>query len=65
LNRMWITFDLSLLFAIVGFIILFVQYLMVEIWFEVEDLHHETFALSSFNLAIGIFIGTLTEIKQR
>jgi hypothetical protein len=55
---MWITFDLSLLFAIVGFIILFVQYLMVEIWFEVEDLHHETFALSSFTLAIGILIGT-------
>jgi len=62
---MWIAFGLSLLFAIVGFIILFDQYLMFEIWFEVEDLHHETFALSFFTLAIGILIGTLTQIKQR
>jgi hypothetical protein len=62
---MLIAFGLSLLFAFVGFIILFDQFSMFEIWFEVKDLHHETFALSSFNLAIGIFIGTLTEIKQR
>jgi hypothetical protein len=62
---MWIAFGLSLLFAIVGFIILFDQFSMFGIWFEVKDLHHETLALSSFTLAIGIFIGTLTQIKQR
>ncbi len=65
MNRIWIAFGLSLLFAVVGFLILLDQYLMVQIWFEVKDFHHETAALSSFTMAIGILIGAFTQKKQR
>ena len=65
MNRIWIVFGLSLLFAVVGFLILVDQYLIAEIWFEIEDLHHETFALASFTMAIGILIGAFTQKKQR
>jgi len=27
------------------------------VWFQITDLHHETFAFASFALAIGIIIG--------
>ena len=63
MNRMWIAFGFSLLFAVLGFLILLDQYLMFEIWFQIEDLHHETFALSSFALAIGVLIGALIQKK--
>ena len=61
MNRLWIAFAFSLLFAIVGFLILLHHYLLVDIWFEVEDLHHETFVLSSFALAIGVLIGAFIQ----
>jgi hypothetical protein len=60
---MWIALGVSLLFAVVGFLILYDQYLINEIWFQVEDLHHESFALSSFTLVIGVLIGAFTQKK--
>jgi hypothetical protein len=53
------------LFVVVDFLILLAQYFMVEIWFEVEDFHHETVALSSFAKAIGLLIGAFTQKKQK
>ena len=44
-------------FFIVGVLILLEQYLNYGVWFELDDIHHETFALSSFALVIGIIIG--------
>ena len=63
MNRLWIGFGFSLFFAALGFLILYDQYLMIEIWFQAKDLHHETFALSAFALAIGVLIGTLIQKK--
>ena len=44
-------------FLVLGIGILIEQYLNFGVWFELEDIHHETFALLSFALAIGIIIG--------
>jgi uncharacterized membrane protein len=57
MDKKWIGVFLSILFFIVGFLILFEQYLNYGVWFESIQIHHETFALSSFALAIGILIG--------
>jgi uncharacterized membrane protein HdeD (DUF308 family) len=57
MDKKWITVFLSILFFIVGFLVLFEQYVNFGIWFQTKDIHHETFALSSFTLAIGILIG--------
>ena len=44
-------------FLIIGVGILFEQYWNYGVWFELNDIHHETFALTSFALAMGIIIG--------
>jgi cytochrome c-type biogenesis protein CcmH/NrfG len=54
----WIVLLLTaLLFFVVSFLILYDQYTQVGVWFQFSDLHHETFALSFFALAVGILIG--------
>ena len=53
----------ALIFLMIGFLILLEQYLNYGVWFQVKDIHHETFALSSFTLAIGILIG-LSDCKR-
>jgi hypothetical protein len=57
MKRSWVVLLLAALFAFIGFLILFDQYNTIGVWFQMSDLHHETFALSSFALAMGILIG--------
>jgi len=64
MNRIWIAIGFSFLFAVIGFLILYDQFLLIGIWFQLEDFHHETFALCSFALAIGILVGALTQIRD-
>ena len=45
-------------FLILGIAILLEQYLNIGVWFQVKDIHHETFAIASFALALGILIGS-------
>jgi hypothetical protein len=54
-NRL--AFSLSVLFFVVAFLILLDQYLQTGIWFQLRDIHHETFALASVALAVGILVG--------
>jgi hypothetical protein len=58
MNKRLIAIILALFFFLVGAIILLEQYLNYGVWFQVGDVHHETFALSSFGLAIGVLIGS-------
>lgn len=45
---------LSLLF---GFLTLLHQYVFWQVWFELDDIHHETFAVALFSFGLGILIG--------
>jgi len=47
----------AVLFLIAGFLVLADQYFSFGVWFQIEDVHHETIALSLFSLAIGLLIG--------
>ncbi len=51
-------FGLAGLFLILGLAILIEQNITYDIFFDLNDIHHETFALSSFSLAIGLLIGS-------
>jgi hypothetical protein len=54
----WITILLTAGFFVgASFLILYDQYKKIGIWFQPTDLHHETFAIASFAIAIGILIG--------
>lgn len=48
----------AVIFFLIGFLVLFEQYMNYGIWFEIEDIHHETFALSFIALAIGLLVGS-------
>jgi hypothetical protein len=58
MNKNMIGIILVTFFFILGIVILFEQYLTYGMWFQVEDIHHETFAIASFALAVGILIGS-------
>jgi len=58
MNEHLIAIVLVAFFFIVGIIILLEQYLSYGVWFQVKDVHHETFAIASFALAVGILIGS-------
>jgi hypothetical protein len=60
-----LAFFLSALFFIIGFLIMLDQYLQIGILFQLRDIHHETFTLSSFALAIGILIGSYITRKGK
>jgi len=64
MSRKWIAFSLAMLFFVIGFLISLDQYFSIGTWFQLGDLHHESFALSSFTLAIGIFVGSSFERKE-
>jgi hypothetical protein len=56
----WIAILLTALFFFgASFLILYDQYMKIGIWFQFTDLHHETFAIASFAIAIGILIGAI------
>ena len=64
-NR-WIAVLVAVVFFVLAFLILFQQEEAFGVWFQVEDLHHETFALASVALGLGVLIGSaITESSRR
>jgi hypothetical protein len=53
----WVAVALAILFFVAAFLIQYQQYLTYGVFFEFEDIHHESFALSTVALGIGILIG--------
>lgn len=53
------------LMLLVAFLILLHQYLNWGVWFEIRDVHHETFAVAAFTLAVGIWLGSLCEKRRK
>ena len=39
------------------FFILLDHYFLTGVWFEIDDIHHETFVLSTAALGVGVLIG--------
>jgi hypothetical protein len=53
----------ALVFFLASFLILLDQYLRIGVWFQIGDIHHETFAIAAFAAAIGILIGAVIKKK--
>ena len=53
-------------FFVLAFLILIQQKVTFGVWFQIEDIHHETFALASVALGIGVLIGSaITQSNQK
>ena len=57
MQKKWTAVALALLFLIAGFLVLYQQYVSFGVFFEIEDIHHETIAIGLFGLGIGTLIG--------
>lgn len=52
-------------FLIVGLVILLEHFLNYGVWFQLEDIHHETFVVATFVLAFGVILGSKLFNKQK
>jgi hypothetical protein len=59
LNNRWVVIGVAAVFFISAFLIQLQQKITFGLWFQVGDLHHETFAIASAALGIGIIIGSI------
>jgi hypothetical protein len=53
----WVAVALTILSFLAAFFILYQQYTDYGVFFQFEDVHHESFAMSAVALGIGILIG--------
>lgn len=53
-------------FFAMAFLILFQQKITFGLWFQLGDLHHETFAVAAAALGLGVLIGSaITESTKK
>jgi hypothetical protein len=53
----WVGVALAILSFVAAFLILYQQYVTFGEFFQLEDVHHESFAMSAAALGFGILIG--------
>jgi hypothetical protein len=64
-NR-WVAVLIAVVFFVLAFLIQLQQKVTFGVWFQISDLHHETFALASVALGIGVLIGSaITSSNQK
>jgi hypothetical protein len=66
LRDRWVAVLIAVVFFVLAFLILFHQEVTFGVWFQIKDIHHETFALASIALGVGVLIGAfITEGRQK
>lgn len=58
-NNRWVAVLVAVVFLVLAFFILFQQKVTFGVWFQIKDIHHETFALASVALGLGVLIGSI------
>jgi hypothetical protein len=49
---------IAVIFFTIAFLILFQQKVTFGLWFQISDLHHETFAIAAVAVGLGVLIGS-------
>jgi hypothetical protein len=58
LGNRWVVVLIAVFFFALAFLILFEQKVTFGLWFQIKDLHHETFAIAAVALGLGVLIGS-------
>ena len=61
----WVAVALAILSFVAAFLIMYQQYLSFGLFFQVEDVHHEAFAMSALALGIGILVGASLSSRNK
>ena len=56
--KRWVAILVAVVFFVSAFIIQYQQKVTFGVWFQISDLHHETFALAAVALGLGVLIGS-------
>ncbi len=63
--KRWVPVLIAVVFFVLAFLIQFQQKITFGLWFQIRDLHHETFAIAAVALGLGVLIGSaVTECKK-
>ena len=65
MNKKWVAVALAILSFVAAFLILYQQYLSFGLFFQIEDVHHEAFAMSAVALGIGILVGASLSSRNK
>ena len=57
MSNRWVPVLVAVVFFVLAFWILYDQKVTFGVWFQIRDVHHETFALASAALGIGVLVG--------
>jgi hypothetical protein len=58
LSNRWVAVLIAAVFFTLAFLILFQQKLTFGLWFQIGDLHHETFAIAAVAVGLGVLVGS-------
>jgi hypothetical protein len=64
LSNQRVAYLVACVFFLAAFLILLQQEVTFGVWFQIGDLHHETFSLASAALGIGVLIGSVISSKK-
>ena len=59
MSNRWVAVLIAVVFFVLAFLIQLQQKVTFGVWFQISDLHHETFAIASVALGIGVLIGAV------
>lgn len=63
--KRWVPVLIAVVFFVLAFLIQYQQKVTFGLWFQIGDLHHETFAIASVALGLGVLIGSaITECRK-
>jgi hypothetical protein len=65
MSRKLLAYALAILSFVAAFLILYQQYITYGVFFQIEDIHHETLALFAAALGIGIIIGVVVTSEKK
>jgi hypothetical protein len=57
--KLWVAVIVAAVFFFFSFLFLYDQYANIGIWFQIEDIHHETFVVAFAALGLGVLLGAI------
>lgn len=58
MSNRWVAVLIAAVFFTFAFLILLQQKLSFGLWFQIGDLHHETFAIAVVGIGLGVLVGS-------
>ncbi|MGE5555896.1 MAG: hypothetical protein ACM3UY_06510 [Methanocella sp.] len=58
MSNRWVAALVAAVFFVLAFLMLLHQKVTFGLWFQLSDLHHETFAIAAVAMGLGLLIGS-------